>query len=135
MIKAIVFALGSFLLFSHGSDSLVTSRQPERQDNQTGTLQKLIVANGNVAMNIDLSRLTAGKPQSQRSRLNFAVAPDSFFTILVFNGELRDLESGSMPLVPQNTVPLPVTLNASLNQLVGAAPVSSLDDALVKRCI
>src|ERR1043166_152157 len=118
MIKAIVCALGSFLLFSHGSDSLVTSRQPERQDNQTGTLQKLIVANGNVAMKIDLSRLTAGKPQSQRSRLNFAVAPDSFFTILVFNGELRDLESGSMPLVPQNTVPLPVTLNASLNQLV-----------------
>ena len=78
----------------------------------------MIVANGSVAMDVDLNRLNGGKSQSQRSTLNFAVAPNSFFTILVFNGDLRGPELGSMGLIPQNSAILPAALNASFNQLV-----------------
>ena len=118
MLKTLLVALGSVLLISNSADTSVTRNQPERQEGQTGTLEKMIVANGSVVMNLDLGRLNSGKTQSRRSKLSFTVTPDSFFTILVFNGELRGLETGSMPLVPQNSVNLPAALNASLNQLV-----------------
>ena len=45
--------------------------------------------------------------------LQFAVAANSFFTILVFNDQLRGPEPGSMALVPQANAlrPLPVSLS------------------------
>ena len=50
-------------------------------------------------------------------RLGFALAPDSFFTILVFNNELRGPLPGSVGLIPQGPAPLPAPL-ASHAQLV-----------------
>ena len=51
-------------------------------------------------------------------RLQFAVAANSFFSILVFNDLLRGPDHGSMALVPQNSAPaLPVSLGASIRQL------------------
>src|SRR4029079_6610701 len=48
----------------------------------------------------------------------FQVSPNSFFTVLVYNNLLRDLESGTIALIPQNSANLPERLAASLHQLV-----------------
>jgi hypothetical protein len=50
--------------------------------------------------------------------LQFSVAANSFFPILVFNDLLRGAEPGSMALVPQNVPALPAQFGASLKQLV-----------------
>jgi hypothetical protein len=118
MLKAILIALMSFFLVGNGSDKSVVLPHQTSQVPQTGTLEKMIVANGNVAMDLDLNRLNGIGFRSQMSTLRFDVAPNSFFTILVFNGDLRGPERGSMGLIPQNSAILPAALNASLNQLV-----------------
>jgi hypothetical protein len=99
-------------------------------DTPTGTLQKMIVENGSVTLNLDLNRLLGGgRPMSDRqdadaTTLRFAVAANSFFPVLIFNDQLRDLLQGSMALIPsspdksgQSAVSLPANLNASLNRL------------------
>src|SRR5580765_8407651 len=101
MLKTILVALTSLFLVSVSSDKS-PSRLQQDQSSETGTLEKLIVANGTVAIQVDLQRLERGKATSQRSRLAFTVEPNSFFTILVFNGELRGPERGSMKLIPQD---------------------------------
>jgi len=50
--------------------------------------------------------------------LRFNVERDSFFTVMVFNNELRGTLPGSMGLIPQNSAPLPAKLNSSYQQLV-----------------
>ncbi len=88
-------------------------------ESQTGTLQKMIVADGSVAMDVDLNRLNATSSATQKlETLRFAVAPNSFFTILVFNNVLRGPEfESAMALIPQSSATLPAVLSASLNQL------------------
>ena len=80
----------------------------------TGTLEKMIVANGVVTMDVDLRRLNGNVSASDQSRLDtlrFDVAPDSFFTVLVFNNLLRTPEFGSqMTLTPQTRWGLPECL-------------------------
>lgn len=116
--KLIRFALPLLLLFSNSSENSVAGSKEKSPENQTGTLQKMIVAGGSVAMNIDLNRLNGVSPAAQKlETLRFVVKPTSFFTILVFNDLLRAAESGSMGLIPQNTAELPASLNASLSQL------------------
>ena len=97
--------------------------QPARRSldqSGAGTLQKMIVQSGSVTMQLDLNRLngisfTLARPAT----LQFTVAANSFFTILVFNDLLRGPDHGSMALVPQNSAPaLPVSLGASIRQLV-----------------
>ena len=60
----------------------------------------MIVASGSVDMDLDLNRLNCcgGRRVSLRRSLRFAVTPNSFFTILVFNDLLRAAETGSMTL-------------------------------------
>jgi hypothetical protein len=93
----------------------------------TGTLQKMIVENGSVTMDLDLNGLTSqGLPSSLLARpvtLNFVAGANSFFPILVFNDLLRGVLPGTMSLVPAGVdAPgynnLPVALGASLNRLV-----------------
>ena len=77
-----------------------TKETPESQG-QTGTLQKMIVESGSVTMDLDVNRLNGitfvpGRPTT----LQFAVAANSFFPILVFNELLRGPEPGSMALIP-----------------------------------
>ena len=118
MLKATLIALMSFFLAGNGPDKSVVLLHQNSQDPQTGTLEKMIVANGTVAMDLDLNRLNGIGSRSQMNTLRFEVAPNSFFTILVFNGDLRGPERGSMGLISQNSAILPAALNASLNQLV-----------------
>ena len=71
-------------------------------------------------MDLDLNRLNGISSAPQRLlKLQFTVAANSFFSILVFNDLLRGPDHGSMALVPQNSAPaLPVSLGASIRQLV-----------------
>ena len=93
-------------------------------DAPTGTFQRMIVENGSVSMNLDLTRLNGISSVAARATtLGFAAAANSFFTILVFNDLLRGPEPGSMALIPSAgvSVPgysLPAPLRASLKQLV-----------------
>ncbi len=114
------FTLPLLLLFAPADMQSGNSAANKNPSNggQSGTLQKMIVASGSVTMDIDVNRLngissTTGKLET----LHFAVAPNSFFPILVFNNMLRAPEPGSMGLVPQNSLALPSALTASLKRL------------------
>src|SRR4029077_12719705 len=65
----------------------------------SGTLQKMIVENGSVTMDLDVAGLYPQSfPGSLTARpvtLQFAVAANSFFPVLVFNDLLRAVEPGS----------------------------------------
>jgi hypothetical protein len=87
-------------------------------DAPTGTIQKMIVENGSVTMDLDLNRLSGINSAAQSlQQAHFAVAGNSFFPILVFNDQLRGPVPGSMALIPQNVPTLPAALTASLKQL------------------
>jgi len=85
---------------------------------ETGTLEKLIVANGNAAIDLDLNKLNGTKARGQNSTVNFAIEANSFFKVLVFNDEFRGTLPSSMAILPDSSPTLPKTLNASMSQLV-----------------
>src|SRR5437667_8730974 len=101
-------ALPLFLLFASPDASSpkafgATKRAPEIQG-QSGTLQKMIVQNGSVTMALDVNRLNGiGSALQTTVRLQFAVAANSFFSILVFTDLLRGPDHGSMALVPHTS--------------------------------
>ena len=122
MLKMILIALLPFLtLFSSSSDQSLTGLNQKGRDGNSGIQEKLIVASGSVAMDLNLSRLNGTGSAAKGSRpsvLQFDVERDSFFTVIVFDGELRGPLPSSMALIPQNSAVLPAKLNASLGQLV-----------------
>ena len=111
----------------------VDSRNPDTKNNnngyaQSGTLQKMIVENASVTMQLDLNGLNGSNSLVARPvTLHFAAAPNSFFPILVFNDLLRGLQPGSMALALQNSSSagvnapgysnLPAALSSSLKRL------------------
>jgi hypothetical protein len=121
-------ALLIVLLLGNSSGDYAAQSKEKTSDAPSGTLQKMIVETGSVAMNLDLNRLNGIKSSSPRmAKLGFAVAANSFFPIVVFNEQLRSLDAGSMALIPQNPSPaglnapgysFPASLAASIKQLV-----------------
>jgi hypothetical protein len=85
---------------------------------ETGTLEKMIVASGNVSIDLDLNKLNGINSGARNKTLSFAAVPDSFFSVLIFNHEFRGPVPSSMELVPQNSVALPAKLNAAYKNLV-----------------
>jgi hypothetical protein len=82
-------------------------------ERETGALEKLIVASGHVALELDLQRLSPAGSSTTRTRpseLRFDLERDSFFTVLVFNGELRGPLPGSVRLIPLDLGALPPSL-------------------------
>jgi hypothetical protein len=121
MLKTILTAFVFPLLLLFGPIAIGSSQTERSAASQSvsGTLQKMIADNGSITMDLDLNGLNGnGSLVARPVRLNFAVAANSFFSILVFNDQLRGPEPGSMALVPQNVMALPSTLGASINQLV-----------------
>ena len=115
------FTLPLLVLFSSIPGSSIAQSQQKNSNGETGILQKLLVVSGSVAMDLDLNRLNgtdSAPAASKLSTLRFQVAGNSFFTILVFNNDLRGPMPGSMGLVPQNTATLPSVLSAAYQQLV-----------------
>ena len=85
---------------------------------ESGKIEKMIVANGNVAMQVDLNALNGVKGRPQMEPLRFEVEQNAYFKSLVFNDEFRGTLPSSMNIKPENRVALPSVLDASLNQLV-----------------
>src|SRR5450759_1341483 len=96
------FTFPLLLLLSNSSGNSAPQLPGKSPGGQTGTLEKMIVASGNVAMDLE----------SKRDTFRFEVGPNSFFTILVFNNVLRGPELGSMELIWGKSVILPEPLNA-----------------------
>ncbi len=93
---------------------------PQSPDS-TGTLEKMIATNGTVTIDVDLARLGGVPAVKEKSRLetvDFGVASGSFFTILVFNDNLRTALPGTIDLVPQHPSSLARFLGTSFKQLV-----------------
>ena len=130
------FALLSVLFFGNSSENYAVQPRQNASDGSTGTLQKMIVENGNVTLNVDLNGLNGSNALITRpAALQFAAATNSFFSILVFNDQLRGAEPGSIALVPQGRpVPLlPSLLATSLKQLVvEKLPAESAFDMAVR---
>src|SRR5260370_23609684 len=127
MLKKILIALTLSLLVLLGNYAVQSATGKNRggevtqnaADTPTGTLQKMIVENGSVTLNLDLNRLNGISSTTQNlQQARFAVAANSFFPILIFNDLFRGMEPGSMALIPQSSAALPAALNASLKQLV-----------------
>ena len=130
------FALLSVLFFGNSSENYAAQPRQNASDGSTGTLQKMIVENGSVTLNVDLNGLNGSNALVTRpAALQFAAATNSFFSILVFNDQLRGAESGSIALVPQGRPVslLPSLLAASLKQLVvEKLPADSAFDMAVR---
>src|SRR5215469_11520744 len=122
-LKLTITGLMFPLILLFGS-SHVDSPNPGTKNNskQTGTIQKMIVESANVTMQVDLNGLNGSNSLVARpATLQFSVAANSFFPILVFNDLLRAVQPGSMVLIPSRDggIPaLPVQLAASAKQLV-----------------
>jgi hypothetical protein len=120
------FMLSLVLLFG---SSQADSRNPATTNShgQSGTLQKMIVDNGSVTIQLDLNGLNgSGSLVARPVTLHFAAAANCFFPILVFNDLLRGLEPGSIGLDFQNSSSggvsapdynLPAPLRTSLKRL------------------
>src|SRR6266511_3407783 len=122
------------LLFCNSSQNSVAVFKQISLQSQTETLQKMIVENGTVTMDLDLDRLNGdGSLAAKVEQLRFAVAANSFFSILVFKDIHRGPEQGSMALVPQYSTVLPSALGASFNQLVIEKLASDQDFDLAVR--
>ena len=112
----------SVLFFANAPE--IDASQPKQNGSEapTGTLQKLIVENASVTIQLDLNGLNGGNSLVARPvTLHFAAAANSFFPILVFNDLLRAVQPGSMALSPSRDggiSALPVQLSASAKQLV-----------------
>ena len=95
-----------FLLLLLFGLSRVFSRNPDSKnthngDAPSGTLQKMIVENASVTMQLDLNGLNGSNSLVARPvTLQFSAAANSFFPILVFNDLLRGVKPGSMALIP-----------------------------------
>jgi hypothetical protein len=86
---------------------------------ETGRLEKMIVADGNVAIDLDMNALSGTRSRSESTtKLNFSVEPNTFFTAMAFNDELRGILPSSMGMAPQDTAALPGRLESSYNNLV-----------------
>src|ERR1043165_4373714 len=98
------FALLSLLFVANASRNKTSQPKQNASDASTGTLQKMIVENASVTMQLDLNGLNGSNSLVTRPvTLHFAAAPNSFFPVLVFNDLLRGLQPGSMPLTLQNS--------------------------------
>ncbi|HEX3586692.1 MAG TPA: hypothetical protein VH024_11895, partial [Candidatus Angelobacter sp.] len=115
------FALMSVLFFANSSETYAAEAKQDASGAPTGTLQKMIVENGSVTLNLDLNGLNGSNDLTTRPvTLQFAAGTNSFLPFLVLNGELRGLDPGSIALIPQGRPIslLPPLLAASLKQLV-----------------
>src|ERR1700730_11118681 len=120
MFKTILsyFTFSLLLLLSNSSGNSAAQVQKNSPEQPTGTLEKMIVASGSAAIDLDLNRLNGLSSGTKLDTFDFEVRPNSFFTILVFNNVLRGTTLGWRGLIPGHSATLPAALKASLNQLV-----------------
>jgi len=123
MFKSILtgFILPLLMLFGSRADASPAGINQQSPGIKTETIEKLIAINGGVTVEVDLDQLNdpgTSKEKRNTETLRFALAPDSFFTIVVANNALRGPLPGSMELIPQNAANLPASFSASFRQIV-----------------
>lgn len=134
MLKtSLALLLPLLLLSDHAPIHSLDPTGPAGPAGATGTLEKMIVASGSATLDLDLNRLNGSESTSREANLRFTLVPDSFFTILVFNQELRGPLPGAVELVLQGHAPLPAALAASHPQLVVESTSWGGDSELVVR--
>ena len=127
-IRLVGFAFLSVLFFANASENNASQSKQNASEALTGTLQKMIVENASVMMQLDLNGFNGSSSLVARPvTLHFAAAPNSFFPVLVFNDLLRGIQPGSMALALQNSPSaggnapgydnLPSALRSSLKRL------------------
>jgi len=135
MLKtSLVLLLPSLLLSNHGPIAPVDRVDQVDQTGpaaDTGTLEKMIVASGSATLDINPKWLNGIQSPTQEASLRFALVPDSFFTILVFNNELRGPLPSSVELIPQGPAALPAAL-ASHQLVVESTPWGGPSDLVVR---
>src|SRR6266550_6386411 len=111
LLSVLAISVATPLLGVSGQPASQTARSPQRAGSAvatapgTGTLQKMIVENGSVTMDLDLNAFDgSGSLVARPATLQFVIGANSFFPILVFNDLLRGPQPGSMSLIPQNSV-------------------------------
>lgn len=117
-----VSLLTIFLLLGNSSGQMLTaSSGRSAPEARTGTAQKLVVASGQSTLALDLARLNGrrkGGEQLSSTGITFDLAPDSLWSILVFNDELRGSLPGTLSLKQRGYVALPGKLGMASHQLV-----------------
>ena len=85
------FSVALLLVFCVGWEIAKAQLKEKSGQSQTGILEKMIVANGVVALDVDLARFNGRAPteKSKPDTLRFTIAPDSFFRILVLHPRRR----------------------------------------------
>ena len=122
----------SVLSFAKASENDATHPKEKPSDTLTGTLQKMIVENASVTMQLDLNGLNGSSSLLARPvTLHFAATPNSFFSVLVFNDSLRGIQPGSMTLGLQNSSSASINLSGYSN--LPAALRSSLKRLTVEK--
>ena len=112
------FTLPLLLLVASIPGSSIAQPQKSSASADSGVLQKMLAVKGNAEMNLDLNRISksGGSNNSQLANFQFQVAANSFFTVLVFNDQLRGPDAGSLGLVSRDAAKLPAALH--IEQLV-----------------
>lgn len=109
------------LVFYFSSNRSSADLVPEGPDGISGTLEKMIVANGNVTMDLDLDRIngTARRSKgSKQTKVSLDAERDTFFTIIAFNGELRGPLPSTMTLAQPAEEALPAKSSALKGQFL-----------------
>ncbi len=85
---------------------------------ETGRVDKMIVASGNVTLNLDLDRLTGSSSGLRSTTVNYSTRKDTYFTVIAFNDELRGPVPSSMELEPKGSSLLPESLATAYRTFV-----------------
>jgi hypothetical protein len=111
-------ALPLLLFFGNSSGTSVAQSLPDK-DGRTETIERMVVASGNVAMNFskEFAGIRAIK-DAKKETLRFDLNPNSFFVVRVINDVLRGPEPGSMALSWRGPAALPEPLSLSTRQVV-----------------
>lgn len=91
---------GSSSFFSE--DSAATNKKAP--EGETGTLEKLIVANGVIDLSFDASSAHKSGKGSAQGKLSLDAEPDAFLTSIVFNGELRAILPSALKVTTPNAL-------------------------------
>src|SRR4029077_12540435 len=120
----IVLMLPLVSLLGNSSGNYAAQLTQKTADAPTATLQKMIVDNGSVTMDLDLNGFNGSSSLVARPvTLQFAVGANSFFPILVFNDLLRGPEPGSMGLIPTGVNSAEAAVPAAPNSVSQATPL------------
>lgn len=98
--------------------ALVGHEAVASSEGETGTLEKMIVARGTASINVNMESLYAAKTRQLRNSVSFDVEPDSYFKVLIFDGELRGTLPSSMNIKSTDTASLPGSFASSRDQIV-----------------